>query len=67
MGCILQKVLYRLKFNNVLMVFNLMFHVLLQWGLVNRLYDLVTHYAFFAIIDIIREILSFIARLWMGL
>ena len=66
MDCILQKVLYRLKFNNVLMVFNLMY-VLLQWGLVNELYDLVTHYALSAIPNIIREILSFIARLWMGL
>jgi hypothetical protein len=44
-----------------------MFYVLLQWNIVDRAYDLVTYYAFYAILDIIREILSFITRLYMGM
>lgn len=44
-----------------------MFYALLQWNIVDRIYDMVTYYALYAIFDIIREILSFIMRLYMGM
>jgi len=39
---------------------------LLQWHLVDRIYDVVTYYALKVWFDIARDAASILYRLWMG-
>lgn len=39
---------------------------LLQWQMIDRIYELVTYYALEVWFDIIRDAVSILYRLWMG-